>query len=428
MAVYSGDNLNNLLIGGSDYDALFGYGGNDTLYGYGGNDALYGGTYDAVGTDNDSIYGGKGNDTLYGYGGNDYLDGGTDVDLMYGGTGNDTYAVDNTQDVVTEYLNEGIDTVYSTISYTLGNNLENLTLVGSAYYGYGNSLNNIITGNNANNYLWGKSGNDTLVGDDGNDTLVGDSGNDYLDGGTGLESDSMYGGIGNDTYIVDSTTDVVIENFNEGIDTVNSSSSYTLGDNLEQLWLTGSAYYGYGNSLDNFIFGNDSNNYLRGMSGDDVILGGNGNDYLVGDSNNDYLMGNKGNDTLLGGSGSDTLNGTDNQYFGIGEIDILDPGGASDLTTDLIILGVQNYVYYNGSSSVDYAVIDNFDRYHFIGESTSDRIQISGSLSNYTLSSYTGTVSGVSIINGTQISLGSTEVIAYVDSNGLLTNADFIEV
>ena len=51
---------------------------------------------------------------------------------MIGGLGNDTYVVDNVGDVVTEALNEGTDTVQSSVSFALGANVENLTLTGSA--------------------------------------------------------------------------------------------------------------------------------------------------------------------------------------------------------------------------------------------------------------------------------------------------------
>ncbi|WP_017294026.1 S8 family serine peptidase [Geminocystis herdmanii] len=180
---------------------------------------------------NNRLNGGDGNDTLIGGAGNDTLSGGTGADSMVGGPGDDLYGVDNPSDVIIELANQGIDTVNSSITYTLGANLENLTLTGTANIsGTGNTLNNVIRGN---------SGNNRLNGGDGNDTLIGGAGNDTLSGGTG--ADSMVGGPGDDLYGVDNPSDVIIELANQGIDTVNSSITYTLGANLENLTLTGTA-------------------------------------------------------------------------------------------------------------------------------------------------------------------------------------------
>jgi Ca2+-binding RTX toxin-like protein len=62
--------------------------------------------------------------------GNDTLNGGAGVDTLVGGAGNDTYVVDNAGDVVTEVASGGSDTVQAAVTYTLGAEVENLTLTG----------------------------------------------------------------------------------------------------------------------------------------------------------------------------------------------------------------------------------------------------------------------------------------------------------
>ena len=161
------------------------------------------------GMSNDTIWGDAGNDTLYGRGGNDTLIGGLGADLMNGGNGDDRFEVDNVGDVVVEAANMGTDTVVSTISYTLGANVENLTLSGtSAINGSGNELNNSINGNSADNILYGFDGDDWMSGAAGNDTLYGGAGKDVLIGGDGNDllyggddDDFLAGGNGNDTVV-----------------------------------------------------------------------------------------------------------------------------------------------------------------------------------------------------------------------------------
>ena len=274
---------------------------------------LLGGSAAINGTGNalaNVLTGNSGKNTLSGLAGNDTLDGGSaGTDVLKGGTGDDTYLVNRSSGItVTENAGEGTDSVLAGLSYTLGNNLENLTLAGSvAINGTGNSLANRITGNSAGNVLGGGSGNDTLLGGAGNDTLDGGSGNDNL-----------IGGAGDDVYTVAQSGDAVSENSSEGIDTLNSLITRTLEANIELLFLGGtSAINGTGNTLANLLRGNSANNTLAGGGGSDILEGGGGNDKVSNTSGNtllgggvgtDTLSGSASNDLLIGGAGNDTLN------------------------------------------------------------------------------------------------------------------------
>ncbi len=270
-----------IIKGGALGDTLIGNGGDDTLYGLAGDDSLSGGD------------------------GNDRLDGGVGTDIMEGGAGDDTYIVNATTDLIVEALDGGVDTVLSSASYWLSDNVEKLTLTGSlALSGTGNALANIITGNSGANILSGGEGDDTLNGGIGNDTLLGGAGNDRLDGGAG--QDSCEGGEGDDLYIINAAGDVVLEAADAGTDLVQASVSYTLSDNVENLTLTGAgANSGTGNALGNVIIGNSSANLLSGLAGDDQIFGGGGNDTLHGGEGNDTLDGGGGVDVAYGGAGDD---------------------------------------------------------------------------------------------------------------------------
>jgi len=250
------------------------------------------------GSGNDSLSGAGGNDTLVGNAGNDTLNGGTGNDSMTGGTGDDTYVVDSSTDVIVEALNEGVDTVQSTLAtYTLGSNIENLLLGGTTgSSGIGNELNNLLTGNSGNNALTGGLGNDTLDGGTGNDTLA--------------------GGAGDDVYIVNVSTDVVTENAGEGTDTINSAVTWDLGiaayANVENLTLTGTgAINATGNALANVLVGGSGANTLAGGAGNDTYSGGLGNDTLTDTSttsNDVYRWGlGDGLDTLSDAGGSDRI-------------------------------------------------------------------------------------------------------------------------
>lgn len=165
-----GTDLSEELGGTSNSDLIWGLMGDDRLYGKGGDDTIYGGA------------------------GNDMLEGGTGRDVTFGGAGDDTYRIDNAADIVSETSTAGqddggIDTVSTTISYTLGDFVEKLVLAGTdAIDGAGNALDNNIKGNDANNVLFGDSGADTLYGFGGDDVLIGGSGRDYYTGGLGADT------------------------------------------------------------------------------------------------------------------------------------------------------------------------------------------------------------------------------------------------
>jgi 2',3'-cyclic-nucleotide 2'-phosphodiesterase (5'-nucleotidase family) len=187
-------------------DSLVGDVGNDTLNGLRGNDTLDGRA------GNDILLGGDGNDVLLGDAGDDTLDGGRGRDRMVGGIGNDTYIVNDRRDTVTEFANEGIDTVKSSVSFTLSSNIEIGVLTGRSSIDLdGNALANTLTGNDGSNELYGFAGNDIIDGGKGNDEIAGGTGFDRLTGGEGRDTFAFFSAIeiGNGVGTRDIITDFV---------------------------------------------------------------------------------------------------------------------------------------------------------------------------------------------------------------------------
>ena len=298
---------------------------------------------------------------LDGGGGADTLNGGGGADTMIGGSGNDLYFVDNAGDKAVETsAGGGIDSVRSSVSFALGAHVENLSLTGTAAVdGTGNGLANALTGNSAANVLNGGGGADTMTGGAGSDVYVVDdvgdktiessstggvdevrssvpftlglrlerltlTGNAAIDGtgndqaniltGNGAANllngagggDQMSGGAGDDRYVVNHVGDQVIEAGSGGLDRVSSAIDYTLGANVENLILIGTAAIdGTGNALHNSMTGNGRSNRLDGGDGGDRLYGQGGGDALFGGSGDDRLFGGAGSDTLTGGGGRD---------------------------------------------------------------------------------------------------------------------------
>ncbi|WP_349371474.1 M10 family metallopeptidase C-terminal domain-containing protein [Salinarimonas sp.] len=192
---------------------------------------------------------------LVGNSGSNLIDGRAGADYLVGGGGDDVFVVGSVGDRTIELADGGRDTVRAWISWSLGDNVERLELLGSAARGIGNELSNTIVGNSGANLIDGRAGADYLVG-----------------------------GGGDDVFVVGSVGDKTIELADGGRDTVRAWISWSLGDNVERLELLGSAARGIGNELSNTIVGNSGGNTLAGKFGNDYLVGGAGDDVFVFDT------------------------------------------------------------------------------------------------------------------------------------------------
>ncbi|MGZ8173613.1 DUF4347 domain-containing protein [Methylobacter sp.] len=445
--VIKGNSGRNILDGSYGADSLFGGAGADDLYSSDGLDTLVGGLnndtyyvcYDsdniieqsAQGTDTvvfgyiytNSAYaytlganlenliliggdidghGNSLNNAITGSNGNNLLDGGTGIDVLRGLKGNDTYLIDNVNDQIIEILNEGIDEALSSVSYTLAQNVDNLSLIGaSAINGTGNIIANRLIGNDAANTLSGLDGNDVLLGGGGNDILIGGNGNDSLNGGIG--NDQLNGGAGIDSanYFnmaagvkVDLTITAAQNTGNGGIDTLTGIESID-GSNSGADELSG-------DGLDNRIYGYGGNDTLRGGAGNDILSGGEGDDTLFGDA---------GNDGIDGGNGVDMVS-----YY----------SNAAGVNIDLNILTTQN----TGGAGLD--ILTNIEN---IEGSNKGNDILTGDENNNILSGFGGNDvleggAGDDILNGgsgndTADFSGATEEIVIELFTGATTNDGF---
>lgn len=398
------NNVENLVLTGSDniYGAgnnsdnvLVGNSGNNRLYSGRGNDTVYGGA------GHDNINGGDGDDQLFGDEGNDILDGAAGNDVLQGGEGNDTYLFGEKSGKDTVIDRQGSNSIrfldglsaddltvtavrnaeggqdwriavkHTQSVLTISNQYQegsNMPSVQRFVFANGTlNLNQFIKATQAQVEIRDNAG-EHIEGTEGNDELNGTVGNDVIDGKAG--ADMMRGGIGDDTYYVDNAKDVVVENSGEGNDTVISSVSYTASTHVENVTLTGNAnIYAAGNNSNNTLTGNDGHNRLNsgrgndtvyGMGGNDNINGGDGNDYLDGGDGNDTINGDAGDDTLIGGAGKDMLKGgTGNDTYIYGSDDtIIDNQGNNTLkfSDDLRVSDIKVNVIDNADGSKNWEI------------------------------------------------------------------------
>jgi Ca2+-binding RTX toxin-like protein len=311
----TGNELANTLIGNAAANTLTGGGGNDVLYGGGGADELVGesgddvyfpdsfdtivelaaGGYDTVFTDITyvlpanverllitdgsgllaiNLTGNELNNEIVGNAAANTIDGGAGADLMFGGEGNDLFYVDNIGDQVFDATDVGYDTVFSSVSFTLGVNVDRVVA-----FDPGSTTELNFTGNALAN------------------ELSGNAGVNQLDGGAG--ADFMSGLGGNDVYVVDNAGDFVLETANNGYDTVRASVNYALTANVERVVALDAASTAAlnftGNGLANEIAGNAGANVIDGGSGADIMSGLGGNDLYFVDNAGDYVLESAGN-------------------------------------------------------------------------------------------------------------------------------------
>jgi len=210
-------------------------------------------------------------------GGNDTFDGrgGHVGDSVSGGTGDDTFIIDDATIVLNEYQAQGTDTVQSTVGWKLGDNFENLTLLGDGNIrGIGNSEVNTLTGNIGDNRLRGKGGNDIINGGEGDDKAWGAAGLETIHGDDG--DDILHGGLNDDVIYGDNDNDV--------------------------------------------LYGNRNNDTLYGGNGADRLIGGLGRDTFYGGEGEDEFVFNRKNDS------TDTVDADKISDFVIGE-DVIDLSG-----------------------------------------------------------------------------------------------------
>lgn len=263
-----------------------------------------------TGTDVRDVFQGAGlNDRLEGNGGDDYLNGGWGTDTMLGGLGNDHYLIDRMTDVVIENAGEGFDTVETRVSWTLGDNLEYLTLhaLGGTIDGTGNALANVLRGNNAANTLKGDAGADQLLGNGGDDVLDGELGDDRLTGGLGKDV-FRYGQGGGKDQILDFAAG---EDRLEILGWADWGSMAQVGADVVATFDDGgtltvrNATIAQVQAAATFPDRPKDAPPVYGTEGNDVLTGGALKDTLHGLGGNDRLDGGIGADTLIGGLGDD---------------------------------------------------------------------------------------------------------------------------
>ncbi len=264
----TGDDKDNIFVGGGGADRITGGGGQDSvdfssseaavafsLDGRAGTagdaaDDIITGVEIAIGSDfDDMIVGSASDDDLQGGLGDDILEGGRGSDIIRGGDGRDTVS-----------FAQGDVAVVISLDGSLVNSGAAL---GDTYFGVER-----VEGSRFDDIIIGAETNDDLSGLAGDDLIIGGQGADNIDGGQGYDT----------VEYTDSRFGVIVN-----LDGARSSGGDAEGDllsNVERI---------VGSRVDDRLFGGAVDDRLEGRDGDDLLIG------------------NGGADTLDGGSGIDTV-------------------------------------------------------------------------------------------------------------------------
>ena len=226
-------------------------------------------------------------------------------------------------------------------------------LAGNDYLGtttYDFTTSNTVTTSLSTYTLSAKEPNDLTYIGSSDFAGTGSSKNNIINSGIG--NDILDGGKGNDTYIVDSIKDIVVEEVNSGIDTIQSSVTFSLAAlvNVENLTMIGTkAINGTGNNLDNIILGNSAKNVINGGLGNDILTGGNSADTF---QFNTALNSNTNVDTI-----TDFVHGTDKIQLSRSIMSNLNSGtklNPLDFVLSTAVLDASDRIIYDQSNGAIY--------------------------------------------------------------------------
>jgi Ca2+-binding RTX toxin-like protein len=348
----TGNGFAQTIIGNAGANSLTGGGGADILIGLAGNDVYY--VADAAvqireneGSGTDTAYASVGyvlgggaevewleaadtgsadplsltgnfyNQTIYGNIGNNVLHGGGGTDVLIGIAGNDVYYVDVAATQVVEIGGGGNDTIYASVSYTLGGNAEVETL-------------------SANDH--GSTAAINLTGNGFAQTIIGNAGNNILHGGGGT-GDLLIGLGGNDIFYVDvgGIAVQIVEAAGGGNDALYTSVGFELRSGIEIELLSANDYastdpfFITGNEYDQRIVGNAGANALNGGLGSDILIGLGGDDTYNSD----------GGDIIqeVAGGGNDIVYAYGSSFVLVGAAEVETISGQPGYTTPLDLTG-----------------------------------------------------------------------------------------